>query len=381
MRIVFVFGSALPYRISFFSKLSQLFDVDFLLQSVERTTNDEYANFHYQCYRSVNLPFLKRYGSYGYLPPSFPIDLVFKLIGEKAHLIISKGIATFTSYISFLLSRFLRRPFILWDETWYYPRTFARTVAMPFVKSMVRNCEAIVVPGSKSKEFLVSLGANRQKIFVAPNACKMLKKVNPRRVEKFRKQLRIRGRRVVLYFGRLIKRKGCSFLIRAFKELEKEFDDVSLIIAGDGPQRKELQHLCQSLKVGSYHFLGYVKESDKASVYSLADVVVVPSIRTPLIAEIWGIVLNEAMSMGIPVIATDAVGGAYDLIQNGVNGFIVKEKDPYALYEAVKKTFCDFDEAKAIGLKSKRKSEKYSSLQKMVEGFKNAIDYVAKQIT
>lgn len=63
MKIAFVFGKALPYRISFFLKLSRFFDVDLFLESVE-TTNVLEANLCYECYRTFNVPFLSKYGSY-----------------------------------------------------------------------------------------------------------------------------------------------------------------------------------------------------------------------------------------------------------------------------------------------------------------------------
>ena len=378
MKIAFVFGKALPYRISFFLKLSRFFDVDFFLESVE-TTDVLEANLCYECYRSFNVPFLSKYGSYMYGSPSFPVDLAFRLVRKEHDLIVSKGIATFASYISFVLSRLLRKPFVLWDETWYYPKTFARTLAMPFMKTMARNCEAVVVPGSKSKEYFISLGVNPERILIVPNACEM-PEVDSKRADDLRKELGIGEKRVVLYFSRLIRRKGCGFLVKAFERLQKEFDDVFLIIAGSGPYKGELKHLCQLLQINSYHFLNYIEEADRAPVYSLADVVVVPSIRTHLIAEIWGIVVNEAMSLAKPVIATDAVGAAYDLIEDGVNGFIVKEKDPNLLYDAIKKILLDSDEAKAIGLRARKTIESEFTLQNMAESFRNAIESVAWEI-
>ena len=146
----------------------------------------------------------------------------------------------------------------------------------------------------------------------------------------------LKAKKVILYFGRLIKRKGVDYLIRAFAKLAREYNDVVLIIAGEGDEKRNLQDLCRELNIyDKVHFTGFVKEEDKAMYFIACDVFVCPSVTLGM-PEIWGIVVNEAMSVGKPVIATTAVGSAYDLVKNGINGFIVPERDIDALYRAMK---------------------------------------------
>jgi glycosyltransferase involved in cell wall biosynthesis len=375
MKIAFVFGIILPYRTAFFQRLSQIYNVDFLLKSIEETNNEEAETLSYKRYRCCTLPFLKRYGSSGYGHPSLPIDLGFDLFKKNYDLIISKGIGTFATYISFLASMILRTPFIIWDETWYYPPTLARRIVLTFTKIMLRYTEAIVVPGSKSREFFVSLGVEPHKIFVSPNACRK-QHVDPETTKALRKRIGLENKRiVVLYFGRLIERKGCQYLISAFVQLQKEFHDLSLVIAGDGPYKNKLKDICQMLKAKNVHFLGYIKEEEKPSVYFLSNVFVVPSIRTPINAEIWGIVINEAMSLGKPIIATDAVGAAYDLIKDGANGFIVQERNVCELYLSIKKILSDEDMATRMGECSRTLINKNFSIDNMLLGFIKAIKF------
>jgi glycosyltransferase involved in cell wall biosynthesis len=374
MKIAFMKSLALPYRIAFFQRLSQIYNVDFFLKKIEKRDNEKSTKLFYKQSHHLDLPFVGRYGSSGYGKPSFPIGLGFDLLKEKYDLIISKGIGTFASYISFLASMILRKPFIIWDETWYYPPTLARIIVMTFAKTMLKYTKAIIVPGSKSKEFFVSIGVEPYKIFVAPNACKK-QNVDPEITKALRKKIELENKIVILYFGRLIERKGCQYLIRAFAQLQREFHDLSLVIAGDGPYKNKLKDLCQTLKARNVHFLGYIKEVEKPSVYSLANVLVAPSIQTPINAEIWGIVLNEAMSLGIPIIATDAVGAAYDLIKDGANGFIVHERNVRELYLAIKKIISNKDTAVRMGECSKAIINKNFSIDNMENGFIKAIKF------
>jgi glycosyltransferase involved in cell wall biosynthesis len=164
----------------------------------------------------------------------------------------------------------------------------------------------------------------------------------------------LKAEKVILYFGRLIKRKGADYLIRAFAKLVREHDDVVLIIAGEGDEKRNLQNLCRMLNVEDrVHFTGFIKEEDKATYFVACDVFVCPSVTLGM-PEIWGIVVNEAMSASKPVIITTAVGCSFDLVKHGVNGYIVPEKDVDALYIALKLVLGDENLRIKMGEASKR---------------------------
>lgn len=99
----------------------------------------------------------------------------------------------------------------------------------------------------------------------------------------------------VVFLGRLVERKGCLQLLKAFNELHRILPEVQLFIAGDGPQRPKLERYVKSKKLGkSVIFLGYIPEHDKPSLLASADIACFPS----LYGESFGIVLIEAMASG-----------------------------------------------------------------------------------
>ncbi len=103
----------------------------------------------------------------------------------------------------------------------------------------------------------------------------------------------------IVFLGRLTKRKGCEHLIKAFGQVGKDVQGLELIIAGDGPERKKLEQLSDSLKIiNRVRFLGFIKEEDKASLLASADIACFPS----LYGESFGIVLIEAMAAGAKVV-------------------------------------------------------------------------------
>ena len=86
--------------------------------------------------------------------------------------------------------------------------------------------------------------------------------------------------------------------------------------------------------------MGYVSPEEALTYYATADLFVLPSVTMPTGKEPWGLVVNEAMNQGLPVVATEAVGAAAGgLVQAGVNGFIVPERDSEALAQVISTNF------------------------------------------
>jgi len=116
--------------------------------------------------------------------------------------------------------------------------------------------------------------------------------------------------------------------------LLRAFDDVPgrLLIAGSGPQEAELR----SQTNGRVQLLGQLASEELPQLYASADCFVLPSRSEP-----WGMVLNEAAASGLPLVASEAAGGGYDLIEDGVNGYRVPVDDAPALAGALTKVAVD----------------------------------------
>jgi glycosyltransferase involved in cell wall biosynthesis len=130
----------------------------------------------------------------------------------------------------------------------------------------------------------------------------------------------------VLFVGRLVEKKGCEYLIRAFAQVKQLVPDASLIIAGDGVLRGELSQLARQLGVRA-QFRGALSSDEVAQELHLARVFCLPSVTAANgDAEGFGIVLLEAQASGVPVV-TSAMGGASEGINEGVTGFAFRERD------------------------------------------------------
>jgi phosphatidylinositol alpha-mannosyltransferase len=142
-----------------------------------------------------------------------------------------------------------------------------------------------------------------------------LKKYRP---PKRRQPLNGPDTKTIVYVGRLERRKGVEWLIRAFALLESKMPNAYLIIAGEGPRRDRLQQLADTLKIKNIHFSGYIKEEEKRRLMGNADVFCSPA----MFGESFGIVLVEAMAMGTPVIAGRNSGYIHVLSGHGQLGLV-----------------------------------------------------------
>jgi len=168
--------------------------------------------------------------------------------------------------------------------------------------------------------------------------------------------------------------KGLDILIKAFDCLRRERNDISLLIVGDGPFAPYCRELCRSLETENITFAGSVAPADRGQFFEQADVFVLPSRFIGNFYEGWGLVINEALSMGLPVITTTAVGAAYDLVVNGHNGFVVQEGSVSDLLKAMQNILAA--DLELMGENSRKMFENKNNFKKMAEGFSRAIEYV-----
>jgi glycosyltransferase involved in cell wall biosynthesis len=221
-------------------------------------------------------------------------------------------------------------PTLLWVEsTPREPRARAFARAR---RRALQQADAFVVPGRASREYLEAEGVRSDAIFVAPNA------VDPAIFGAVEHRPGS-GTCRVLAVGRLAPEKGFDVLLRAVAGLP-----VDVTIAGTGPDEDRLRALAGA----NVTFLGHVDRDRLAQVYAEADVFVLPSLAEP-----WGMALNEAALAGLPLVASDAAGAAYDLVEGGVNGFRFPAGDAPALRAALEQLVRDPELARRMGAQSR----------------------------
>ena len=162
------------------------------------------------------------------------------------------------------------------------------------------------------------------------------------------------GRRTILFVGRMEKRKGLKYLLRAFIAVKAEMPDTRLIVVGEGKLRARYERLMQRAGVPDVIFTGYVPDHELPRYYASADVFCAPNTGN----ESQGYVLLEAMAAGKPVIASNIEGFAA-VVTHGVEGALVLPKDADALALALVHVLADDKRRAEMGRRARARAEEF----------------------
>ncbi|MBO0936935.1 glycosyltransferase family 4 protein [Fibrella sp. HMF5335] len=205
-------------------------------------------------------------------------------------------------------------------------------------KTFVGLCDAFFCFGSRAADYLVQLGANPVRIRVRNNAVvdnDLLKRIYdqalPKRLSR-QGDLGLQPKNLI-YVGRLAEEKNLIQLVNSFAQAKHNAGDTTwgLLLLGEGPQKAALQAEVARLNLnGSVHFLPGCDWTDVPTYLALADTLVLPSLSEP-----WGLVVNEAMACGLPVLVSDRCGCAVDLVEQGQNGYTFSPDNPAMLTRQV----------------------------------------------
>lgn len=159
----------------------------------------------------------------------------------------------------------------------------------------------------------------------------------------------------IICVSRVTPRKGIRFLVQAFKLLSGRYEQVRMVIAGDGNEKKSLEDLVMSLGLKErVEFLGVVPHENVLEHYQRADIFVLPSLN-----EGMSNVMLEALATGLPVVATDT-GGTKELLTDGLNGLVVRMRDADDLAEKIEKLILNPELKNSMSQESRKLAEKLS---------------------
>ena len=227
-------------------------------------------------------------------------------------------------------------------------------------REFLRRCSGFVVPGRSAAEYLLAHQINGNIIFTAPNAVDndlFARTAGSARQNetKRRADLALPGR-YFLFAGRLVREKGVFELLAAYAKLDESIrEQVGLVFAGDGSCRSQLQEQAASISPGTIRFAGFAQREQLAIYYALAEMLILPTYT-----DTWGLVVNEAMACGLPVILSRSAGCAADLLREAWNGLLVAPRDVSSLTQAMHRLANQPDLCATMGTHSAQHIPHYS---------------------
>jgi phosphatidylinositol alpha-mannosyltransferase len=223
------------------------------------------------------------------------------------------------------------------------------TLFLPIAKYVVNTLDGLIAVSSVPTEFIREF--YKRKIHIVPNGID-LEIFNPRN-KPFKKYQD--GKVNIFFVGRLDKRKGVKYLVKAFRRLKGRFENVRLIIGGKGDELKKIKKYIKKFDLRDVEILGFVEEEDKPRYFTTCDIFCSPA----LYGESFGIVLVEAMASGKPVVACSNPG--YKTVLSGRGSLLLCEpKDTEELAQKLEILCKDRELRRFMGEWGLKEAQKYS---------------------
>jgi len=349
-RVLFITNYASPYRVCFYDELAKYMDVTVLFSDRIEDKKHRSADWFISGegrFKAVQLE--KRVASMG--GRDFCLDVTVWL-KQKWDAIVVCGYAYPTVVLAMAYMRLHRIPFYMEVDGGLIRETSGPKLW--FKRLLVSQATAWISSGNYTTDYLVHYGAKREKVHHYPFTSLWQREIPaavPTAEEKqqLRQKLGMNEKKIALYVGRFDPKKGMDDLLHVSPELDKE---AGFYFVGGEPTEEHLT-FCREKGLDNVHFVGFKKKEALEEYYKAADLLVLPTK-----SDVWGLVINEAMAQGLPVVTTDKCVAGVELVENGVNGYIVPVDDNAVLTAAINRVFRE--DYRAMGEASLHKIRPYT---------------------
>lgn len=331
-KVLFLVNIPSPYRVCFFNELGKLCDLTVLFEG--KTSDERESTWFNNNFIGFKAIFLKGIKINKNKVLCFSVTKYLKK--ELFDLIIVGGYGTPTGMLAINYLKFKRIPFILNTDGGFINRDescFKRAIKRYYISS----ADIWLSTGKITNGYLKNYGANTKAIFIYPITTLLQKDIikNPidyKKRRNLRDNLNICEEKVILSVGQFIHRKGFDILLKACAKIPKEY---GVYIVGGEPT-KEYLVLKKKLELSNVHFIGFRSKEELKKYYLASDLFVLPTRE-----DIWGLVINEAMAYGLPIITTDNCIAGLELVKDYENGFIIPVDDETTLANKINEILTD----------------------------------------
>lgn len=304
--------------------------------------------------------------------------IVTKLLTNDYDALWVHGYSAITNWLAFATARLTETPIILRGETTSLNESWPPIQGCrdTLLQTVFERISAFASIGTLNREFYRKQGVPDDQLFNAPysvdndyfqsRAAALPSTSDLRESEGLPPETP-----VVLFVGKLIERKRPGVLLEAFVSATTD-GEATLLFVGDGAQRDALASMIETRnRDDDIHLMGFKNQSELPRYYKLADLFVLPSAQ-----ENWGLVVNEAMNFGLPIITSNAVGAAADLVDEQ-NGGTVPVDNVDALRTVLTQLIDDESLRTAMGETSKNRIDQWG-IEETTSGIVDAVKYVTE---
>lgn len=349
-KVLFITNIPSPYRIDFWNELGKFVNLTVWFEATneknrEWNVNGLGENFKYEFLEG------RTFG----LDLHINYNIIKKLNNEKFDVYIMGGYSTPTEMIAIQWFRMNRIKFILNSDGGFIKDD--KKITKMIKKYFISSADKWLSSGSNCTKYLMHYGANENYIYEYPfssvsyplEELSVIDK-NEKDIIKLKENL---NKIVLLCVSRFDEMKGIDVLIKSFQKINN--NEITLLIIGGGPMKSKYMDYIKSNNISNIVIKDFIQKEELIKFYKISDIFILPTKY-----DVWGLVVNEAMNFGLPIITTEMCGCSYDLINNGENGYIIKSEDQEELTSKMEILIKDEIKRKEFGKKSLQIIESYN---------------------
>lgn len=364
-RVVIITNIPSPYRVDLFDYLRK-HTTEYEIYILYASRNEDNRQWKIEREKLVNSRFLDSYTIK--IPRRYDTKYIHISKGVGSELArIQPDLVVGSEYNPTVLQalQYCRRrqiPYISWTDGTLHSERNINKIQRWLRIWVIKHASAYIASSTKSQEAQLAYGAKEESCFISFLTVD---------IEKYLvEQQDIQPARMI-YVGSLIERKGVDLLLKALNGLK---GDYTLVLAGDGPEKKNLQKLAEDLGIASHvEFLGYLSQEKLREEYAKSSLFVLPTRE-----DCFALVILEAMCAGLPVVSSVYADGAYDLVEEGENGYLVDPFDTEKLQEYLQELLDHPEQANKMGQASRDIVSKFR-FEEVSKGFYDAFAYVSRK--
>lgn len=351
MKVVYLTNLPSPYRVDFFNEICRGgVDLTVIFERQNASDRDgKWKSTETVLYKEIYLKSIKVKGE-----RSISLEAIRYIRSLKYDLFVIHGYSTVTAIFAIAYMRLHKIPYVISADGGLISTESKIKTALK--QHLISGAKAWLSTGPTTSEYFSHYGATKNKIFEYPfSSVKQSEVEEPASAEErtlFRKELCITEKKVVLFVGQYIPRKGIDILLDIARRLEEL--DAGLYLVGGEPDN-ELKTIVNDYNLKGVHFVPFKTKKELKPYYRAADVFSLPTRE-----DIWGLVINEAMSKGVPVVSTNRCVAALTMVDQGKSGYIVDVDDSDQLFEKIADLLNDSEKRSEFAQKAYETAQKYT---------------------
>jgi glycosyltransferase involved in cell wall biosynthesis len=385
LRIAALYSHPVQYAAPLFRELSRRKEIDLTVYYLSRHGVEPSLDPSFGCTFQWDVPLLDGYKSC--FVPNFRkgtgligffslmnFGIFSEILRGKYDVLFVHGYEHLSKWLAFAAAKIAGAKLVFHGESHLTePRGLVRRAFKQIVlRGLFSQFDMVAYIGTMNRQYYEAYGVEAGRLEWAPYSVdKRFFKQNGPNAEAGRQELREKygianGDPVILYSGKLIDVKQPELVLRAFAEVRKTHR-CHLVYVGDGVLRGRIEAQTKAHDIPDVHITGFINQSLMPAMLAIGDIFVLPSWREP-----WGLAVNEAMSVGLPVVVSDRVGCSPDLVKDGWNGFIFRHDDACQLSDLLLRLVAQPALREAFGRRSRELIEGWS-IERTADGIVRAV--------